>query len=95
MRVLWQSTRSSTHVCFLVFALYRYRFISHIIKCTERITMNIKTQSNSPKLVWAVMTNRHDGKSEVVKVVTDYHEADLAVQSNPTIFYKCGPVPIN
>jgi len=57
--------------------------------------MNIKTQSNSPKLVWAVMTNRHDGKSEVVKVVTDYQEADLAVQSNPTIFYKCGPVPIN
>jgi hypothetical protein len=57
--------------------------------------MDIENQASIPKLVWAVMTNRHDGKSEVVKVVTNYQEADLAVQSNPTIFYKCGPVPIN
>lgn len=57
--------------------------------------MNIKPQINSTKLVWAVMTNRHDGKSELVKVVTDCQEADLAVQSNPTVFYKSGPVPIN
>ena len=31
---------------------------------------------------------------EVVKVVRDYHEADLAVQDNPGMFYKSGPVPI-
>lgn len=50
---------------------------------------------NAPKLVWAVMTNRHDGKSEVVKVVSDYQEADIAVRDNPKMFYKCGPITLS
>jgi len=45
-------------------------------------------------LVWTVLTKTKDGGSEVVKVVRDYHEADLAVQDNPGMFYKSGPVPI-
>ena len=45
-------------------------------------------------LVWTVMTKTSSGNSEVVKVVRDYHEADLAVQDNPGMFYKSGPVPI-
>ena len=45
-------------------------------------------------LVWTVMTKTSNGASEVVKVVRDYHEADLAVQDNPGMFYKSGPVPI-
>ena len=57
--------------------------------------MDIQTQLNAPKLVWAVMTNRHDGKSEVVKVVSDYQEADIAVRNNPKMFYKCGPITLS
>ena len=45
-------------------------------------------------LVWTVLSKNANGSSEVVKVVRDYHEADLAVQNNPGIFYKSGPVPI-
>ena len=47
-----------------------------------------------PSLVWTVMAKRSDGNSEVIKVVRDYHEADSAVEENPSLFYKSGPVPI-
>ena len=56
--------------------------------------MDIATTKDQTKLCWAVMMNRHDGKSEVVKIVTDHSEADLAVQSNPGLFYKSGPVQL-
>ena len=45
-------------------------------------------------LVWTVMMKCANGKSEVIKVVRDYHEADLAVQAHPDLFYKSGPIPI-
>lgn len=46
------------------------------------------------KLVWAVMAKNANGTSEIVRVVTDHHEADLAEKDNPGVFYKSGPVPI-
>jgi len=42
------------------------------------------------KLAWAILAQRPDGKSEVIKV-TDYKEADQAIKENPTLFYKSGP----
>lgn len=56
--------------------------------------MDITNAPEQIKLCWAVMMNRHDGKSEVVKIVTDHSEADLAVQTNPGLFYKSGPVQL-
>ncbi len=55
----------------------------------------MNTQTEHPiNLVWTVMAKYPNGNSEVVKVVRDYHEADLAIQEHPDIFYKSGPVPI-
>lgn len=42
------------------------------------------------KLAWAVLTQRPDGRSEVIKVTT-HEEADQAVMDNPSMFYKSGP----
>jgi len=42
------------------------------------------------KLAWAVLAQRPDGKSEVIKV-TNYIEADQAVKEHPTLYYKSGP----
>jgi hypothetical protein len=42
------------------------------------------------KLAWAILAQRPDGKSEVIKV-TDHEEADQAVKDNPDIYYKSGP----
>ena len=65
-----------------------YLIINYLVR-----TMN--TLEEPPiNLVWTVMTKTSNGASEVVKVVRDYHEADLAVQDNPGMFYKSGPVPI-
>lgn len=56
--------------------------------------MDIKNSNSTPKLAWAVMAKSHDGRSELIRVVTDYQDADSAVKSNPTQFYKAGPVPL-
>lgn len=42
------------------------------------------------KLAWAVLAQRPDGKSEVIKV-TNHIEADQAVKENPHLYYKAGP----
>jgi hypothetical protein len=42
------------------------------------------------KLAWAILAQRPDGKSEVIKI-TDHEEADQAVKENPTLFRKSGP----
>ena len=42
------------------------------------------------KLAWAVLAQRPDGKSEVIKV-TNHIEADQAVKDNPNLYYKAGP----
>ncbi len=68
------------------------RSIYFIINYLVRKMDSVK---DSPvNLVWTVLAKSANGSSEVVKVVRDYHEADLAVQDNPGIFYKSGPVPI-
>ena len=55
----------------------------------------MNTSNENPiNLVWTVMAKYGNGRSEVIKVVRDYHDADLAVQDNPDIFYKSGPIPI-
>lgn len=46
------------------------------------------------KLAWAILAQRPDGKSEVIKV-TDHEEADQAVKENPTLFWKSGPFVIS
>jgi len=42
------------------------------------------------KLAWAVLAQRPDGKSEVIKI-TDHADADQTVLFNPGVFYKSGP----
>ena len=42
------------------------------------------------KLAWAILAQRPDGKSEVIKI-TNHEEADQAVKDNPTLFRKSGP----
>lgn len=42
------------------------------------------------KMAWAVLSRPVNGRSEVIKV-TDYEEADKAVQEQPDLFYKSGP----
>ena len=42
------------------------------------------------KMAWAVLSRAINGRSEVIKI-TDYEEADLAVQEHPDLFYKSGP----
>ena len=69
-----------------------YRSIYLIINYLVR-TMD--TLKESPvNLVWTVLAKNTNGNTDVVKVVRDCHAADLAVQDNPGIFYKSGPVPI-
>ena len=48
----------------------------------------------STKLAWAVLAQRPDGKSEVIKV-TSHEEADQAVHDNPSLFYKSGPFTLS
>ena len=50
-------------------------------------------ESNMPpagKLAWAILAQRPDGKSEVIKI-TNHIEADQAVKENPNLYYKAGP----
>lgn len=51
-----------------------------------------KTNLFASPLVWAIMTKTATGKSEVIRVVRNHEEADRAVQDNPSMFYKSGPV---
>lgn len=46
--------------------------------------------SPAGKLAWAILAQRPDGKSEVIKI-TNHEEADQAVKENPTLWYKSGP----
>jgi hypothetical protein len=46
--------------------------------------------STTGKLAWAILAQRPDGKSEVIKI-TNHEEADQAVKENPNLFYKSGP----
>lgn len=46
--------------------------------------------STAGKLAWAILAQRPDGKSEVIKI-TNHEEADRAVKENPTLWYKSGP----
>lgn len=46
--------------------------------------------TNTGKLAWAVLAQRPDGRSEVIKV-TNHIEADQAVKENPNLYYKAGP----
>lgn len=52
--------------------------------------MNTSMESGEIKLAWAVLAQRPDGKSEVIKV-TNHQDADQAVLDNPGLFYKSGP----
>ena len=65
-----------------------YLIINYLVRTMDTL------KEQPVNLVWTVLTKTKDGGSEVVKVVRDYHEADLAVQDNPGMFYKSGPVPI-
>lgn len=46
--------------------------------------------SPAGKLAWAILAQRPDGKSEVIKI-TNHEEADQTVKENPTLFWKSGP----
>lgn len=46
--------------------------------------------SPAGKLAWAVLAQRPDGKSEVIKI-TNHIEADQAVKDHPGLYYKAGP----
>jgi|Laugrespbdmm15sn_2_1035079.scaffolds.fasta_scaffold00072_30 hypothetical protein len=59
---------------------------------SEVTDSNCQIRPFTSTLVWAVMTKTATGKSEIVRVVSSYEEADLAVQDNPSMFYKSGPV---
>ena len=51
----------------------------------------METQNKSTgKLAWAILAQRPDGKSEVIKI-TNHEEADQAVREHPNLWYKSGP----
>lgn len=52
--------------------------------------METTTEKKGKTMAWAVLSKAVNGHSEVIKV-TDYDEADRAVQENPGLFYKSGP----
>ena len=53
--------------------------------------METTMQTNTTKLVWAVLTQGANGRSEVIKVTTA-DEADRAVSEHPGVWYKSGPI---
>ena len=61
-----------------------------IMKYGEEKIMEITTEKKGKTLAWAVLSKAINGHSEVIKV-TNYDEADKAVQENPGLFYKSGP----
>lgn len=56
--------------------------------------MSAINSENSIKLAWAVLAQRPDGKSEVIKI-TNHEEADQAVYDSRGLFYKSGPFTLN
>jgi len=48
-------------------------------------------QTKPTRLVWAVLTQGANGRSEVIKVTTA-DEADRAVSEHPDVWYKSGPI---
>jgi len=48
-------------------------------------------QTKPTRLVWAVLTQGANGRSEVIKVTTA-DEADRAVSEHPGVWYKSGPI---
>lgn len=61
-----------------------------IMKYGRKKTMETTTEKKGKTMAWAVLSKAVNGHSEVIKV-TDYDEADRAVQENPGLFYKSGP----
>ena len=52
----------------------------------------METQNKSTgKLAWAILAQRPNGKSEVIKI-TDHEEADQTVREFPDLYYKSGPI---
>ena len=56
--------------------------------------MGSNPDSAEIKLAWAVLAQRPDGKSEVIKV-TNHQDADQAVLDSSGLFYKSGPFLLN
>jgi hypothetical protein len=57
----------------------------------RRNPMEDTMQTNPTRLVWAVLTQGANGRSEVIKVTTA-DEADRAVSEHPGVWYKSGPI---
>lgn len=55
-----------------------------------RNPMETTAETKRSIMAWAVLSKAVNGRSEVIKV-TNYDEADKAVQENPEILYKSGP----
>ena len=56
--------------------------------------MSQANPDSSIKLAWAVLAQRPDGKSEIIKI-TNHEEADRTVLESSGIFYKSGPFTLN
>ena len=56
--------------------------------------MSQANPESSIKLAWAVLAQRPDGKSEIIKI-TNHEEADRTVMESPGLFYKSGPFTLN
>lgn len=65
-----------------------------IMKYAREIIMDNATESGNIKLAWAVLAQRADGKSDVIKI-TNHEEADRTMLENPGMFYKSGPFILN
>ena len=66
-------------------------YTSHNELRERRDPMENTMQTNTTKLVWAVLTKGANGRSEVIKVTTA-DEADRAVSEHPGVWYKSGPI---
>ena len=53
--------------------------------------MKTAIETKPTRLVWAVLTQGANGRSEVIKVTTA-DEADRAVSEHPGVWYKSGPI---
>jgi hypothetical protein len=57
----------------------------------RRNPMETTKQTNTTRMVWAVLMKGANGRSEVIKVTTA-DEADRAVSEHPGVWYKSGPI---
>jgi hypothetical protein len=52
---------------------------------------NNNQEHKGAKLAWAVLSKNSDpNKAQVIKI-TDFTDADITVQNDPTLYYKSGP----